>query len=121
MLAILSFGSVVLFFAGLLVLSFRWFRGGSPEKLTNVSSSCDSDTPERDAKQEPASEKTNLGVQPNGGNSFGYKNEGAQGLQNNEREKNENLRHRFSTKKVHNGEGRRRESANRFDDREQYF
>ena len=107
MFELLSFSSVLLFFGGLFVVYFRWFRSGSPDKLTSVSSSGESDAPEQYGRNEKNSEKTNLGADTNGGEPFGHKNEGAQAIQS---EANENLRHRSSannskSQTVHDAEG----------------
>ncbi|CAB4032009.1 Hypothetical predicted protein, partial [Paramuricea clavata] len=98
MIGLLSFGSGLLFIGSLFVVYFRWFRSGSPDKLTNVSSSCESEAPEQYGKQH-SNRKTNLEAKTNGGKAFGHKNEGAQLIQNEEPEGNENLRHRLSAKK----------------------
>ena len=96
MFELLSFGSVLLFFGGLFVVYFRWFRSGSPDKLTNVSSSVEGDAPEQyHGQHKKNSEKTNLGADTNGGEPLGHKNECAQAIQS---EVNENLRHRSSAK-----------------------
>jgi hypothetical protein len=100
MIGLLSFGSGLLFIGSLFVVYFRWFRSGSPDKLTNVSSSCESEAPEHYGKQQHSNnKKTNLEAKANGGKAFGHKNEGAQLIQNEETEGNENLRHRLSAKK----------------------
>jgi hypothetical protein len=100
MFELLYFGSGLLFIGSLFVVYFRWFRSGSPDKLTNVSSSGESEAPEQFAnngKQE--SSNKNLPAKKNGGEAFGQKNEGAQLVQNEENKGNENLRYRLSAKK----------------------
>ena len=100
MFGLLSLSSGLLFICSLFVVYFRWFRSGSPDKLTNVASSGESEAPEQfgnNGKQE--SSDKNLGVK-NGEEAFGQKNEGAQLIHNEEDEGNENLRHRLFAKKL---------------------
>ena len=99
MFELLSFGSVFLFFGSLFIVYFRWFRSGSPDKLTNVSSSCESEAPEQYVKRESSNAKNKLGAKANDEELLGHKNEGVQGIQNEETEKNDNLRLRSSAKK----------------------
>ncbi len=112
MFGLLSFGSGLLFIGSLFVVYFRWFRSGSPDKLTNVSSSADSEAPEHYGKKGSSDKKTNLGAKSNGGEAFGHKNEGAQLIQNEGNEGSENVRHRSSANKSESQNGQDAEREN---------